>query len=210
MINVKEGAFWQCSSLCGTLDIPDSVTELGDNAFAGCFGLDGDVIISQNVTSIGNRAFSGLSYVNGFFFRGNAPTVSAAQNWNRSFPEDKTLYYRAGTVGWTDSTAYNASRGTWNGYNLALWGSQSVQIRQATPQSVTLQVQNHKEAYVCAAIYKDGKLIKVVCKRVPVNAGEVTLALGMDELPEGAVIKAFVLAADGKTPLAKNAVWTVR
>ena len=49
----------------------------------------------------------------------------------------------------------------------------------------------------------------VQIKLVPVNAGEVTLALGMDELPEGAVIKAFVLAADGKTPLAKNAVWTV-
>ena len=71
------------------------------------------------------------------------------------------------------------------------------------------QDESDEEAYVYAAIYEDGRLIKVVCKSVKANAGEVQLTFGLDELPEDAVVKAFVLAADGKTPLAKNAVWTV-
>ena len=205
VLSIGESAFNYCSGLTGIV-IPSSVTSIGENAFFGCSGLK-SVIIPSSVTYLGDYAFSAY-FLEDAFFCGNVPdmTPDVFENTNK---KRFTIHYTADSTGWTDSDAYDMKLGTWNGYKLALWDGQSVQIQQATPQSVTIHVQNKKEAYVYAAIYENGRFVKTVCKLVPVNAGEVTLALGMDELPEGAVIKAFVLAADGKTPLAKNAVWTV-
>ena len=198
-------AFINCNNLAH-VSIPNSVTSIGESAFSRCYALT-SVVIPASVTSIGDMAFSWCK-LDDAFFCGNAPEMKY-DVFNGVDQNTFTVRYIFGATGWTDGTAYNAARGTWNGYKLALWDGQSVQIQQATPQSVTIHVQNKEEAYVYAAIYENGRFVKTVCKLVPVNAGEVTLALGMDELPEGAVIKAFVLAADGKTPLAKNAVWTV-
>ena len=227
--SIGRSAFSNCTNLASVI-IPNSVVSIGDYAFSYCAGLtnivlsDGvetigsqafdhcpelaNISIPASVTSIGDYVFLNCDNLEDAFFYGDAPVMKYALNG-----VDKnvfTIHYTAGSTGWTDSDAYDMKLGTWNGYKLALWDGQSVQIQQATPQSVTIHVQNKEEAYVYAAIYENGRFVKTVCKLVPVNAGEVTLALGMDEMPEGAVIKAFVLAADGKTPLVKNAVWTVR
>ena len=206
VLNIGESAFNYCSDLTGIV-IPSSVTSIGENAFFGCSGLK-SVIIPSSVTYLGDYAFSAY-FLEDAFFCGNVPdmTPDVFENTNK---KRFTIHYTADSTGWTDSDAYDMKLGTWNGYKLALWDGQFVQFQQATPQSVAIHVQNKEEAYVYAAIYENGRFVKTVCKLVPVNAGEVTLTLGLDELPEGAVIKAFVLAADGKTPLAKNAVWTVR
>lgn len=202
---IESAAFADCDNLA-FVSIPNSVTSIGESAFSRCYALT-SVVIPASVTSIGDMAFSWCK-LDDAFFCGNAPEMKY-DVFNGVDRNTFTVHYISGTTGWTDSTAYNAARGTWNGYKLALWDGQFVQIQQADRQSITLQVQNHEEAYVYAAIYENSRFVKTVCKLVPVNAGEVTFALGLDELPEGAVVKAFVLAADGKTPLAKNAVWTV-
>ena len=199
-------AFADCSNLA-FVSIPNSVTSIGESAFSSCYALT-SVVIPVSVTSIGDMAFSWCK-LDDTFFCGNAPEMKY-DVFNGVNQNTFTVHYTSGTTGWIDSTAYNAARGTWNGYKLALWDGQFVQFRQVNAQSITLQVQNDEKAYIYAVIYKDGRFVKTVCKSVPVNAGEVTLTFGQDELTEGAVVKAFVLSADRKTPLAKNAVWTVR
>ena len=49
-------AFYICSSLQGTLNIPDGVTSIGNFAFGDCAKLTG-VVIPKSVTSIGEYAF---------------------------------------------------------------------------------------------------------------------------------------------------------
>lgn len=58
-----------------------------------------------------------------------------------------------------------------------------------------------------AAVYENGRIVKIVYQRVPANAGEVQLTLGLHELPDGTTIKAFILTAGSGKPLAENAIW---
>ena len=63
--SIDNGAFYNCSSLTGTLTIPNSVTSIGTYAFYNCSGLT-SVTIGNSVTSIGSYAFyycSGLTSV---------------------------------------------------------------------------------------------------------------------------------------------------
>lgn len=50
------GAFYECTGL-KSVNIPDTVTDIGDSAFYNCTGLT-SVSIGKNVTSIGNEAFA--------------------------------------------------------------------------------------------------------------------------------------------------------
>ena len=52
-------AFYNCTGLA-SVNIPDSVTKIGDSAFYNCTGLD-SITIPSTVTHIGNRAFSGCT-----------------------------------------------------------------------------------------------------------------------------------------------------
>ena len=209
--NIGYFVFSSCTSLANIV-IPASVTNIDLWAFNGCSSLT-SIMFLGTVDDIDDRSFYGCNSLEDAFFCGDAPKIGMVTD-NLFADVNKDIFkihYIAGKAGWTDNpNIYFEEKGTWCGYKLVLWDGQFVQIQQADRQSITLQVQNHEEAYVYAAIYEDGRLIKVVCKSVKANAGEVQLTFGLDELPEGAVVKAFVLAADGKTPLAKNAVWTVR
>ena len=56
---IGDGAFMWCHSLT-SITIPDSVTCIGDNAFWWCYSLT-SITIPDNVTSIGDSAFAGCS-----------------------------------------------------------------------------------------------------------------------------------------------------
>lgn len=118
---IGKNAFSSCVGLSGTLSIGDSVAEIGENAFSSC-GFTGDLIIPKSVTLIAEKAFDGCANIKRVYFKGNAPIISAATNWNPSFDSDiVTLYYRPTTTGWTDSEYYDEAEGTWNGYKLEVW-----------------------------------------------------------------------------------------
>ena len=55
------GCFAWCSNLSGSLDLPDSLTEIGDLAFAGCVGLTGTLTLPSSLTYIGSEAFTGCT-----------------------------------------------------------------------------------------------------------------------------------------------------
>ncbi len=58
---IPNGLFSGCSSL-EAINIPDSVTEIGESAFYGCSGLR-SISITENITSIGAYAFAGCSNI---------------------------------------------------------------------------------------------------------------------------------------------------
>ena len=57
--SIGDNAFYNCSGLTG-ITIPDTVTSIGTNAFYGCSSLT-SITIPNGVTSIGNSAFYGCS-----------------------------------------------------------------------------------------------------------------------------------------------------
>ena len=57
VIRIGEGAFYDCKTL-SLIELPETITEIGNYAFANCLGLK-DVAIPQNVTLIGEAAFKG-------------------------------------------------------------------------------------------------------------------------------------------------------
>ena len=74
LISISEYAFSGCSSLTGSLFIPESVTSIGYGAFYGCSGLTGDLTIPDAVTWIGYGAFEGCSGFTGTLTLGNSLT----------------------------------------------------------------------------------------------------------------------------------------
>ncbi len=54
--SIGDGAFRDCSGLT-SIEIPNSVTSIGNWAFCGCSGLTGSQVIPNSVTSIGEGAF---------------------------------------------------------------------------------------------------------------------------------------------------------
>ena len=61
---IKDDAFYECSSLAGNLIIPQGVTKIGNNAFYECSNLTGNFTIPNSVTYIGYCAFFDCSGLN--------------------------------------------------------------------------------------------------------------------------------------------------
>ena len=120
--DVSVAAFRGCTFL-SSVTIPDGVTNLDDFAFYGCTRLK-SVTIPNSVISIGNEAFSdctsltnvnfgaGIATVQGdpfygctnltaIYFSGNAPADLYFFSAENPAP---TIYYQAGTSGWSDLT----------------------------------------------------------------------------------------------------------
>ena len=57
VVTIGEKAFYNCSGFTGSLTIPNSVTNIESNAFYGCTGLSDNLTLGQSLTSIGNSAF---------------------------------------------------------------------------------------------------------------------------------------------------------
>lgn len=122
--SIGQQAFHFCTGLTGTLTIGNGVTNIRMWTFKNCTGIK-NVIIGKSVSSVSNCAFA-YDEINGFYFRGNAPTVRVIDYENQPFPSGAPLYYAPGTTGWTDSTAYDAAKETWNGYPLRTWNGNTI------------------------------------------------------------------------------------
>lgn len=102
-------AFSYMSEITGNLVLPESLVEIGDSAFENT-GFSGDVIVPESVLTIGSRAFYNCG-VNSYYFKGNAPSVYAGNNTNRSFDvSSDTIYYPFADSSWT------LTDGKWKGY----------------------------------------------------------------------------------------------
>lgn len=122
--SIGQKAFHFCTGLTGTLTIGNGVTNIRMWTFKNCTGIK-NVIIGKSVSSVSNCAFA-YDEINGFYFRGNAPTVRVIDYENQPFPSGAPLYYAPGTTGWTDSTVYDAAKETWNGYPLRTWNGNTI------------------------------------------------------------------------------------
>ena len=71
---IGKSAFTDCTSLTGSLTIPNSVTSIGEQAFGNCSGLTGSLTIGNSVTSIGDNAFYDCSGFTGSLTIGNSVT----------------------------------------------------------------------------------------------------------------------------------------
>ncbi|MGO9203306.1 MAG: leucine-rich repeat protein, partial [Limisphaerales bacterium] len=76
------------------------VASVADAAFQGCTSLI-NVTIPGSVTSIGGGAFSDCTNLTGVYFQGNAPACDPLAFWGDS----ATVYYLAGTTGWSPTFA---------------------------------------------------------------------------------------------------------
>lgn len=105
-----------------TVTICDGITYIGLSAFEGFTNLS-RAYIAPSVRKINTDAFKNCGTVR-IYFEGDAPSVYVAEQRNASFSDDVVLYYRPGYSGWTDSSAYDADSGTWNGYRLERWSGE--------------------------------------------------------------------------------------
>ena len=115
-------AFYDCRNMVSII-LPNSMTAIESYAFGYCGSLE-SITIPRNITSIGNYAFKDCSNLESAHFCGNAPDI-----WPSTFSGCKNtfcIYYMPGTSGWTDSSAYDAAAGTWNGYPLKIWDGKIV------------------------------------------------------------------------------------
>lgn len=113
--SIYSGAFSSCASLT-RVDISAKVTSIDFQSFYECEALK-EVHIPASVTTIANDSFANCRSLNAVYFEGNAPSACSAAAFNNC-ASSFTIYYNPGTTGWTDSSAYDASAGTWNGYRL--------------------------------------------------------------------------------------------
>ncbi len=116
-------AFSRCSGFTGSLTIPNSVTNIGGSTFWKCRRLT-SITIPNSVTSIGWAAFAGCTSLISAAFLGNAPQMTRYEFENCA--AEFTIYYIPGTTGWTDSSAYDVEKGTWNGYPLKTWDGKTI------------------------------------------------------------------------------------
>ena len=71
---IKDLAFCRCSSFTGSLIIPNSVTFIGSSAFLECSGFSSSLSIPNSVTSIGSSAFKDCSGFTGSLIIPNSVT----------------------------------------------------------------------------------------------------------------------------------------
>ncbi|MDE6485097.1 MAG: Ig-like domain-containing protein [Duncaniella sp.] len=77
MTSIPNTIFSGCSGLTGTLEIPATVTEIGNNAFAGT-GYTGTLVIPDAVTSLGTAAFNKCVGLKRIKFGKNLKTIGAS------------------------------------------------------------------------------------------------------------------------------------
>ena len=86
---------------------------------------------------------------------------------------------------------------------------EKIEICAADASSVQVRVENNAEAYLWAAVYVEGRLVKTAGQTLEANAGTVQLPLDTAGLPAGRVVKVFLTDPETSRPRAKSASWTI-
>ena len=91
--SISQMAFKDCTSLTGTLTLPNSLTTIGDQAFYNCYGFEG-IVMGNSVETIGNEAFRNCG---GFKGELTLPEtlLSVGNNAFASCDEISTINYNA-------------------------------------------------------------------------------------------------------------------
>lgn len=134
--SISRSMFYNCHGLTD-VTIPNSVASIGESAFNGCRNLT-SVTIPNSVTSIESLAFAWCRSLESACFRGDAPSVSSSSIFS-GCKSTFCIYYTPGTSGWTDSSAYDASAGTWNGYPLKVWKTGFEETTPAEDEKPTIE-----------------------------------------------------------------------
>lgn len=136
-LTLKEGvesigstAFYNISGLTEIASLPDSLKNIDSQAFKQCANISGELVLGTGMEKLGGWVFSDCKKLKDFYFKGNAPEIN---DLKPDFTTDATIYYRLGTSGWTDSSAYDASAGTWHGYPLKTWEGQAIPAAAIEP-----------------------------------------------------------------------------
>ena len=102
--SIGDYAFSGCSSLTG-ITIPDSVTSIGSSAFSGCSSLT-SIKIPDSVTSIGSYAFSGCSSLTSITIPDSVTSIGSSAFSGCSSLESITLPFIGAKAGVTSSDTY--------------------------------------------------------------------------------------------------------
>lgn len=99
VISIGPNAFEYCRGL-SSLTLPPALKEIGERALEGCDGLT-RVTVPANVSAIGSWAFADCPNLQGVYFEGDCPDISATAFYNL----DCTVHYLPGTTGWVNTCA---------------------------------------------------------------------------------------------------------
>ena len=108
------------------VNIADGIKLIGRGAFENCSSLN-SIEFPASIESIDWWAFDG-SALTSAKFHGNAPACNDVDSL-APFPSTTTVYYIAGTTGWTNGEDYNEEAGTWKGYKLAVWDPEAESLK---------------------------------------------------------------------------------
>ena len=124
LTEIGDSAFSVCTNLT-SIALPEKLEKIDWYAFSGCTGLT-EIIIPQSVTYIGSYAFQNCKNLRCAYFRGDIPSVWLSPSAFGPCASDFAIYYIQGKNGWTDSSAYDGSTETWNGYPLKTWNGKTI------------------------------------------------------------------------------------
>ena len=105
--SIGDEAFSTCSGFTGSLNIPNSVTSIGDDAFMYC-GFTGSLTIPNSVSSIGNRVFYNCYYFNSLTLPNTITTIGDQAFRNCGFTGSLTIPASVTIIG---SNAFEACKG---------------------------------------------------------------------------------------------------
>lgn len=83
--DVKTGVFQDCSSLSGTLSLPESLEFIGKNCFSGCSMLSGNLVLPSQLTEITNNCFNKCSFTGDLVIPEGVTSIGAAAFFNVTF-----------------------------------------------------------------------------------------------------------------------------
>lgn len=122
-VNFVGDTFSFCHKL-NSVELENGISLISEEMFAFCRALR-EITVPNSVVNVEPKAFysSGLENI---YFLGDAPVIDSTSFDNTS--DNLTIHYMSDATGWTDSEAYDAVNGTWNGYKLQV-------INQTTPDA---------------------------------------------------------------------------